>query len=255
MNNKPIILHCGGRQVTRDELASFITPRATETHIPVAHLELLEMAETSMRQFGLEIAGETSLAINSPKQGGKEIEAAHFFGVIPLKSEGADWQIVAGLRNSHDKRFPAAITLGSRVFVCDNLAFSGEIVLARRHTKNIMRDLPRVMSDAMSRLIKRKNNDAIRFEAYRGREVTDIQAHDLICRSILTEALPKTKVREVLDEWASPRHAEFGDRTMFSLFNAFTETYKGTNAFDGTLALRTTRLQTLFDCEIGLNLN
>src|SRR5881397_1045647 len=47
-----------------------------------------------------------------------------------------------GLRNSHDKRFPIGISVGSRVFVCDNLAFIGDHVIKRKHTANAKTALP-----------------------------------------------------------------------------------------------------------------
>lgn len=49
---------------------------------------------------------------------------------------------MVGLRNSHDKRFLVGISFGSRVFVCDNLAFTGDHVVKRKHTANLKRDLP-----------------------------------------------------------------------------------------------------------------
>jgi hypothetical protein len=38
-----------------------------------------------------------------------------------------DFGLVAGVRNSHDKSFPASLVLGASMFVCDNLSFSGEV--------------------------------------------------------------------------------------------------------------------------------
>jgi hypothetical protein len=49
---------------------------------------------------------------------------------------------VVGIRNSHDKAFAAGIIAGAQVLVCDNLCFSGEILLARKHTGHIHYDLP-----------------------------------------------------------------------------------------------------------------
>ena len=42
--------------------------------------------------------------------------------------------------------------MGSAVFVCDNLAFSAEVTIARRHTRFIERDLPRIVHTAVGRL-------------------------------------------------------------------------------------------------------
>ena len=58
------------------------------------------------------------------------------------QTSSEDYCWVLGLRNSHDKTFPAGIVAGASVFVCDNLSFSGEIKFARKHTRFIVRDLP-----------------------------------------------------------------------------------------------------------------
>ena len=74
-----------------------------------------------------------------------------------------------GLRNSHDKTFPAGIVAGSAVFICDNLAFSGEVKLARKHTTHITRDLPRLVQSAVGQLMDRS--------ASSGHPPLDLQAH------------------------------------------------------------------------------
>jgi hypothetical protein len=59
------------------------------------------------------------------------------FGVWDL-SGGSDelcWSI--GIRNSMDKSMALGITAGTRVFVCENLAFSGDFVAFRKHTNGL----------------------------------------------------------------------------------------------------------------------
>jgi hypothetical protein len=61
---------------------------------------------------------------------------------MTLRSPYDDYTDTVGLRNSHDKSFPIGIAFGSRVFVCDNLAFHGEHVIRRKHTVKAKRELP-----------------------------------------------------------------------------------------------------------------
>ena len=58
-----------------------------------------------------------------------------YFGLMEIHTQKAsdDYCWVLGLRNSHDKIFPAGIVVGAAVLVCDNLSFSGEIKFARKH--------------------------------------------------------------------------------------------------------------------------
>lgn len=43
-----------------------------------------------------------------------------------------DYTDMLGLKNSHDKSLPIGIAFGSRVFDCDNLAFSADHVIRRK---------------------------------------------------------------------------------------------------------------------------
>jgi len=60
---------------------------------------------------------------------------------VANNESAADFALVVGLRNSHDKSFPAGLVIGASVLVCDNLSFSGEVRLARKHTYPIIATL------------------------------------------------------------------------------------------------------------------
>src|SRR5205807_1578946 len=74
-------------------------------------------------------------------------EGQRYFGLLQIVNGTFhdDYSLIMGIRNSHDKAFPAALCLGSGVFVCDNLAFSGEIKLARKHTRFIERNVTQAL--------------------------------------------------------------------------------------------------------------
>lgn len=159
--------------------------------------------------------------------------------------------MVIGVRNSHDKSFPAGLVVGASVFVCDNLSFSGEIKLARKHTSNINRDLPQLISRAMGQLTDQRGKQDQRFAAYKGTEFSDAQAHDLIVRAVDAQVVPVTYLPGVLKEWREPRHVEFraNGKTAWRLFNSFSECLKGNLDY---LPKRTQALHGLMDiaCQI-----
>jgi hypothetical protein len=157
---------------------------------------------------------------------------------------------VVGLRNSHDKSYPAGLVVGSRVFVCDNLAFSGEISVARKHTTNILRDLQGLTCRAVGFLAERWMDQEKRIDGYKGYEVDDARAHDLIVRAIDARVISTTQLPKVIHEWREPRHPEFGEGNAWLLFNSFTEVLKEVNPFD--LPRRTQALHGLFDHQVGL---
>jgi len=158
---------------------------------------------------------------------------------------------VVGLRNSHDKSFPAGICAGNAPFVCSNLVFHNEIVFGRRHTTNLLRDLPQIISRAIGALGDMWTKHETRVTKYAETPLTDDEAGNLILRSYRAGAIGKTMIADVLDQWEKPAHEEFAPRNLWSLHNSFTEVYKGNLI---ALPKRSQALHSIFDPFAGLNL-
>src|SRR5207249_7085786 len=128
-------------------------------------------------------------------------DGLRYFGLMEIQNGviHQDYAWVLGLKNSHDKSFPAGIVAGANVLVCDNLSFSGEIKIARKHTRFIVRDLPGLVSGAVGQLSDRWHAQAERINAYRGHELTDVQAHDLVIRALDNRAITVTQVPTILE--------------------------------------------------------
>lgn len=158
-----------------------VNPR-TETHVPIAHSLVRDMVAERIKSVGLEIVNE-QIATSTPKE--IEIDGSlvsvdqKAFGTFDVR--GLDYAIDStaavglsvGWRNSMNKQLPAAVVVGSRVFVCDNLCFSGEIMLKRRHTKNILDDLPTLIEMAFGRIEPLANRQFALYERLREIEISD----------------------------------------------------------------------------------
>ena len=239
-----LLLHCGAQQVTRESLAEVPTPPNTETWYPMPHEHLLEEVEEQLGNGGF-ILGRQAHAISH--------EGARYFGLLEIQlpeHKYSDYRWVVGLRNSHDKTFPAAMVAGTQVFVCDNLAFSGQVKLSRKHTRFAQRDLRHLTSRAVGQLGDRFLKLDQRIDAYKQKRITDNKAHDLIVRALDCRAITATQVPKVLSEWRKPTHSEFRRRSVWSLFNAVTETHKELNPH---IAIRRSEaLHGLCDVTVGL---
>lgn len=218
LNN--LVLHCGGATVSTERLAKVSTPQPEGRWHPIAHHSLVDQVQAGLEAAGMRVVN-TAHSLNR--------NGAQYFGLIQVIDDHAseEWGTIVGLRNSHDKRFPAALAMGSALFVCDNLAFQGQVVLARKHTTHIMRDLPQVTNRAVGRLASFVGTTEQRATSYKDREICNLEAHDLVIRSLDAGAITTTMVPRVLEQWRAPNHPEFRDRNMWSLYNAFTETLKG----------------------------
>ena len=142
-----LMLHCGAEPINRNELFQMGTPKGmTDTHYPIAHRDLVEMVEHGFNRFGkYEITNQ---------EFGISHEQNRMFGLMSLRGTNAksNWETIIAYRNSHDQAFSAGMAGGSRVFVCDNLAFNGDVVFGRKHTKNIMSELPQKIDECLWKL-------------------------------------------------------------------------------------------------------
>ncbi len=238
-----LLLHCGASAVTRGNLALSPTPQATSTWKPIPHMLLLQVIERALLERGFVVVNQAH---------GLTHDDARYFGLLEIASNHADaeYRYVVGVRNSHDMRFSAGIVAGSQVQVCDNLCFSGEIQLARKHTPRILQDLLRLAGDAVGGLKRYWDQHDMRVERYQIAEINDAQAHDLIVRSVDQGVMANSYIPKVLSEWRHPSHREFEVKNVWSLQNAFTEVFKGRLDL---LPDRTRRLHQLLDHEVGLN--
>lgn len=236
-----LIVHAGGQVVDRNEIDNVPTPESTHTWTPVPHGSVIRMVEKSITAGGLQITDSTfALA-----RGGQRM-----FGVITLAG-GTDYATVVGVRNSHDQSFPVSFCLGSRVFVCDNLAFSAEVVVKTKHSRLVMDRLPRLVNEGVAQLIDKRGHQAKRIEAYKQQEIRGLpHLHDLVLRSYRAKAIPARAIAEVLNEYEAPSHPEFQEPTLWSYFNSVTEVLKKY----GDLPYRTQRLHGVVDAECAAHL-
>src|SRR6476659_7156602 len=194
-----LVLHCGARHVERREVEEAATPVASPTWVPIAHQRLLEQVESTLIASDMKVVNEAHALWSN---------GLRYFGLLEVANGEVyeDYSLVIGLRNSHAKKFPAAIAMGSSVFCCDNLAFSAEVTIARRHTRFIERDLPRIVHTAVGRLSDMRGQQDARIEKYKETELSDPNAHDLVIRAVDANVLPVTQVPAVLDEWRTTSH-------------------------------------------------
>ena len=222
MQKLNLVLHAGGAAVEREQLDLVHTPPADDTWFPIPHALLLETVQSQLGGLGLKVVSEAHALAR---------DGQRYFGLLQVVNgkEDNDYGLVLGLRNSHDKSFPAALAVGSSVFVCDNLAFSGEIKIGRKHTRHIERDLPGLTATALGRLGALRVRQDQRIAAYKTSELSDSDADHIILTAFRSRALNVQRIPDVVREWFEPRHPEFAKdgKTAWRLFNAFTEAYKG----------------------------
>ena len=211
---------------------------------PISHHEVVNRTKGFLEQNGFSIGEE----VHSLARGNN-----HYFGLFAVdhpNRETSDRGCVVGIRNSHDKTFPAGLCAGDAPFVCDNLIFTNTIKLARRHTRNILQDLDFTINRAIGKLFNFWHGQDARINAYKEIEISNAQVNDIVIRACQAGALPKSKIIDVVNQWQSSDHPDFWDRNVNSLYNAFTEVYKGNLV---ALPNRSDALHSVLDAEVDFN--
>jgi hypothetical protein len=240
-----LILHRGGWEATKADLAAVPVPEPTESYHPVPYARFVEEVELHVPRFGLTIESEQFALAREGNQ---------MFGVLTCANgkPTKDYALAIGLRSSYDRSLAVGITSGgTRCFVCDNLAFFGEVTAQRKHTVNVFRDLPDLIYRMLSQVAAMRERTDGEIAAMKTRELPPAHAHHLMIEAIRASVLPASRLPKVIEAWEEPRHKEFIPRTAWSLFNAFTEVAKASPPraqMDGSL-----RLSSLFRRELQLN--
>ena len=229
-----LILHCGAQAATRSEINAMPSPVPQgPRHNPVHHGEFLERVEQTLDRYGFE-RGEAAYGLNH--------EGAQLFGVMEVvppripAMEGASFTL--GFRASHNQTLPAALASGSRVFVCDNLAFSGEQVLRTKQTTFFPQRLPHLLEQMVGELRISYSRQVVQLDSYRQTRINRMQADSAIVSLGRLNVVNWSELGKVVAEYERPSHEEHaeGGQTVWRLFNAVTETMKLRNEHHPRLA-------------------
>jgi len=182
-----------GGTIGREELALVPAPQGTATHKVIPHHEIVNaLVDTLSLRHIAPVREEYAVSKDGMKM----------FGIMELETTFQGCRFALGVRNAHDKSMRLAMTVGYRVLVCDNMAFSGDFtpVLAK-HSKNL--NLIRSLEIGVSAKL-------IIYQAFIEGDID----------------LPKHLAGPVHNLYFNPEHEEFAPRTMWRLSNAFTSALK-----------------------------
>ena len=240
-----LVKHCGAREVTWGDLDLIPTPPATETWFPLSHSQVLGSVVQTLDAAGFGVKF-MSLGVTA--------DDARFFGTLQLQSEIVPGiGLAVGVRNSTDKSLPIGFCCGQWVFVCDNLAFSSEVVITKKHTRFGESRFNEGIASSVAGLGEYREAEAKRIEWLRKTEVPPDRANSLILQAYEGGIIGTRLLPNVIQEWRQPKHPEFKERTAWSLLNAFTEVLKDRQKRQPSRAAHETiTLQKLIGGEYGI---
>lgn len=239
MVSSTLVNHCGARQVNAAELARIEPPAPTRTWFPLAHRALLDSVCESLEGAGFAIC-RSRLSVS---HGG-----ARFFGTLDLTTSIVEGiSLAVGVRNSNDQSFPIGFCCGQRVFVCDNLAFTSEIVVSKKHTRFGQERYLEGLARAVASLDQYRQSAAGWIERMQGRHLSNDKANSLLLQAYERKIIGLRLLPLVVEEWRRPTREEYRPRNAYSLFNCFTDVLgrERQSRFPAESALATMRLSKL----------
>lgn len=240
MVSSDLCLHRGARVVSREEVDAVEAPPSTETWYPLRHGQVLATVLDTLQSSAFQVR-KLQMSLSQ--------DNARFFGTLDLSvAVGGGTTLAVGVRNSVDKTFPLGFCAGCRVFVCDNLAFRSELLVARKHTVHGLDRFQEAIAHAVQSLDQFRQAEAERIEQMRDFPLSDVQADSLLLQSYEQGIVSLRTLPPVIQAWRKPEHAEFAERNLWSLMNAFTGALKDRSVSNPQqFALQTMRLHALLN--------
>lgn len=214
-----MMLHRGAIEVKRHDLDLIALPEETNSYQPVSHYQLTDRLLTISQDILTDycLVGEKYALARQGQQ---------MFAMLQFKKDEADLGLCIAFRNSYDRSMSVGMAIGASVFICDNLALTGDIAVMRKHTKNVWTTLEDLAISTIYR--SKKNYRTIQVAAGRMGEITFSNADAFSTLGILfgNDILSPRQIPVVRDEWLRPRHDVFRERSAWSFYNACTEALK-----------------------------
>jgi len=213
-----MIKHFGAHGVTREELAAIKPPDGTDTWFPIKHHAVLQKVEAELSGLDIEVT-RTELAVAK--------EGMEFFATLDLSMPLLDAENLSiGVRNSNNKRFPMGFCIGRRATVCDNLVFSSDVVISKRHTRHGEERYDEGISHGIAQMPSYQEVEARRIEQLTETQVSATEADALILQAAEKKLISWRQAPKVLEQWRKPTFEEHAGLNRYCLLQAFTEVLK-----------------------------
>lgn len=207
----------GSKFVTFPELKNLPVPETTSTFKPVPFYDFVTKVLDGLYDRRMRTVDEQYII---------SADGMKLFGLIELENEYDGVRFAVGLRSSNDKSMKLALACGYKVMCCSNGMLSGDFMpLAVKHSANL--DIDDALALGIDRIRRRFGHVQQDISEKRLTELTDTKAESLIYKAFTYGKFPVSLFRTVHKEYfIEPSYKEFAPRTLFSLENAFTTSFK-----------------------------
>jgi hypothetical protein len=233
-----LISHAGSALVTDAALNELPAPLPRGSfHQPVPHGVLVRSIKDAALAHGY-VVKRQQLALGR--------SGHRLFGVLdlvapPSVTRPEDRGLAIGFRNSTDESLGIRMVAGVRVFVCDNLALSGDLIaLKRRNTTGL--EIETAVLEGFERYLLYASSLERQIEELQETPLSNLEAKARIVDIFTAKLLPLRLFRYVTRYYFNPDEGmtDCQPYTRWGLLNAFTRAVKRlppTRAFEANIAL------------------
>ncbi len=226
-------------KVERDYLANLQTPPPMgKRHAPYPFHAFATDTVDAIERAGFTIESE-DYAITKDEQrlfgllnvSRPVVPDAPAFGVPALHKPR--WNLLVALRGAHDQSISRGLAIGSRVMVCSNLCFHGDLGnWNSKQTTNIAHRIPDMVADAVAGLGDAGRKLTIDFDAFNEQQITRETGDKILLSIYRSGGFSASQMGRAVDDWdnCSVEEHTANGRNLWWLFNSATHALKPTGA-------------------------
>lgn len=185
-----LLSHTDTVRVSEDIVRAEPRPDFTSTWRPFSHGEIIDAVQSACDDLSLSIVRKEY----SIRKDSKMFASWEIAPIEAVKANYKEMQFSIGIRNSIDKTHSVGFCAGKRVFVCDNLVFSGDFVIFRKHTGALeLGEILILAKESLQALIPKFKELEQWHNRMKKIRLTDEQAALLACAAMKKELIPASK--------------------------------------------------------------
>ena len=153
-------------------------------------------------------------------------KGSQLFGMIGFGSGITGQAITVALRSSYDKTISNQVAIGSAPFVCANGCFSGDHMIAAKHTTNVFPTLSRMLAEICDESVAPVLERIQLVDSWKGIPVNDNTFGAYMGVLLIQQLIGSNSLNAAVRYWRACHdgnlHSEHGGNDLFSAYQAVT---------------------------------
>lgn len=222
-----LVAHVDTKRVPEAMVLEVVPPEWTDTWHPVSHRDVVQSLDKAVEHAGLQVL-HREYSLNG--------SGTRMFGSWSIELTGSGdhntkMGYELGIRNALDKSMAIGVCAGTRVFVCDNLAFSSEFVAFRKHTGGLtVAELEILARNALLSVTSNMQREMLWMESLKHITLGPLRFKEMVFDLMYNGIVPPSQFDTFLKHWDEEVNAIGGQGSnLFTVHGAVTRMLRDRN--------------------------